>query len=157
MEKVIKDSSSKSLHGFRVIEDGNLIKSVNRQGKTFHFIDLDYKKNGIFLHGWIDYRTNDQIKDVLDGHFIDMFRTSGCKKMLIDNRKMTGSFTGVNDWLGEYFMPKMLKMGLTANAVVLPGDIFSKLAVEDWDEKISGFVSRNFGDLNEALNWLKSL
>jgi hypothetical protein len=157
MEKVIKDVSSKSLHGFRVVEDGNLIKSLNRQGKMFHFIDLNYKKDGIFFHGWVDYRTNEQIKEVLDGHFIDMFRTSGCKKMLIENTKMTGSFSGINDWLGEYFMPKMIKMGLTANAVVLPSDIFSQLAVEDWDEKVRGFVTRNFGNLNEGLNWLKSL
>jgi hypothetical protein len=123
----------------------------------FHFIDLNYKKDGIFFHGWVDYRTNEQIKEVLDGHFIDMFRTSGCKKMLIENTKMTGSFSGINDWLGEYFMPKMIKMGLTANAVVLPSDIFSQLAVEDWDEKVRGFVTRNFGNLNEGLNWLKSL
>jgi len=157
MEKVIKDVSSKSLHGFRVIEDGNLIKSLNRQGKMFHFIDLNYKKDGIFFHGWVDYRTNEQIKEVLDGHFLDMYRTSGCKKMLIENTRMTGSFSGINDWLGEYFMPKMIRMGLSSNAVVLPADIFSQLAVEDWDEKVTGFVTRNFGNLNEAVNWLKSL
>ena len=157
MEKVIKDVSSKSIHGFKVVEDGNLIKSINRQGKMFHFIDLNYKKDGIFFHGWVDYRTNDQIKEVLDGHFIELFKTSGCKKSLIENSKMTGSFSGINDWLGEYFMPKMIGMGLTSNAVVLPADIFSQLAVEDWDEKTTGFVNRNFGDLNEAVNWLKSL
>ena len=157
MEKVIKDVSSKSLHGFRVVEEGNLIKSLNRQGKMFHFIDNNYKKDGIFFHGWVDYRTNEQIKEVLDGHFLDMYRSSGCKKMLIENTKMTGSFSGINDWLGEYFMPKMIRMGLTANAVVLPADIFSQLAVEDWDEKVTGFVTRNFGNLNEGINWLKTL
>ena len=157
MEKVIKDFSSKLIHGFKVVEDGNLIKSINRQGKMFHFIDTNYKKDGIIFHGWVDYRTNEQIKDVLSGHFIEIFQKSGCKKMLIENSKMTGSFSGINDWLGEHLMPKLIRMGLTSNAVVLPADIFSQLAVEDWDEKITGFVSRNFGNLNEALNWLKSL
>ena len=157
MEKVIKDISSKSLHAFKVVEDGNLIKSINRQGKMFHYIDLSFKKDGIFFHGWVNYRTNEQIKEVLDGHVLNTFRVLDCKKTLVDSTKMTGSFSGINDWLGEYYMPKLIRMGLTANAVVLPSDIFSQIAVDDWDEKIGGFVTRNFGSQNEAVNWLKSI
>lgn len=158
MERLIKEVTNENpLHRFKVVQEGDIVKSINGRGKVFHFIDLSYKKEGIFFHGWIDYRTNEQIKDVLDGHFIEIYKSSGCKKMLIENTRMTGSFSGINEWLGEYFMPKMINMGLSSNAVVLPGDIFSKLAVEDWDEKVSGFVTRNFGDLNEAVGWLKAL
>jgi hypothetical protein len=35
MEKVIKDVSSKSLHGFRVVEDGNLINHSTDKEKCF--------------------------------------------------------------------------------------------------------------------------
>jgi hypothetical protein len=53
-------------------------------------------------------------------------------------------------------MPKLIGLGLKNNAVVLPQNIFAQLAVEDWDKKVGGFVSRNFGSVSDAINWLKS-
>lgn len=155
METVIKDyTQTKS--SFKVIQEGEIIKSVNKLGEPFHFIDTSYLRQSTIFHGWLGFRTNEQIQEVLDGHFIELFQKHRCKNMLIENSKMTGSFSGINDWLGNYFMPKMIGMGLTNNAVVLPSNIFAQLAVEDWDQKVGGFTTRNFGDLNEALNWLKS-
>ncbi|MCT4647810.1 MAG: hypothetical protein N4A74_22675 [Carboxylicivirga sp.] len=155
MEKIIKDyDQTKS--GFKVVQEGNIIKSYNKMGKEFHFIDLDYLKDGILLHGWIGFRTSEQLMEVLDGHFLDTFVQNNCKKMIINNTEMTGSFSAVNDWLGQEFMPKMVNSGLTHNAVVLPKNLFAELAVEDWDEKISGFASKNFGSLQDAVTWVKS-
>jgi hypothetical protein len=69
---------------------------------------------------------------------------------------MSGSFNDANDWLASVFMPKLIAQGLTKVAVVLPHNIFAQMAVDEWDKKIGGFTSRNFGSLNEALAWLKS-
>jgi hypothetical protein len=153
-EKVLKEISTQK-DDFKIVQKGQIVESVTKLNQPFHFIDLSYAKQGVFFHGWIGYRTNDQIKQVLDGHFMDLYKQYKCKGMLIENSKMSGSFTDVNDWLASYFMPKMIGLGLQHNAVVLPQNIFAQLATEDWDKKVEGFVSRNFGSVNDALNWLK--
>lgn len=152
-ENTSKNATSTQLD-FKVVETNNKIESINKAKQVFHFIDLDYLKKGIIFHGWIGYRSNDQIKAVLDGHFIDLYSKYKCKKMLIENTQMTGSFSAINDWLGSYFMPKMINMGLTSNAVVLPKNVFAQLAVEDWDQKVGGFTTRNFDSIDNALKWL---
>ncbi len=154
METIIKDyEQTKSK--FKVVQEGNMVKSYNQMGQEFHFIDLDYLKEGILFHGWVGFRSSEQLKEVLDGHFFDIFTKNGCKKMVINNVKMTGSFSSVNDWLGNEFMPKMVSKGLTDNAVVLPGNVFAQLAVEDWDQKVGGFTTKNFPTLEEGLTWIR--
>jgi hypothetical protein len=155
-EKIIKEMTAQK-DDFKVVQKGQMIESINKLNQTFHFLDLSYAKQGIFFHGWIGYRTNEQIKQVLDGHFMNLYQQYKCKNMLIENTRMSGSFTEINDWLAGYFMPKMIGLGLSNNAVVLPQNIFAQLAVEDWDKKVGGFASRNFGSLNDALNWLKTV
>lgn len=154
-EVIIKDSAGRQ-NDFKVVQKDQVIESINNLNQTFHFMDLAYVKDGILFHGWTGYRTNDQIKEVLDGHFMDYYTKHRCKGMLIENTKMSGSFTEINDWLATYFMPKMIKLGLKNCAVVLPQNIFAQLAVEDWDKKVEGFQTRNFGSVNDALAWLRT-
>ena len=155
METKIKDFTQTQT-GFKVVQNGDLIQSINKMGQVFHQIDTKYLKEGILFHGWIGYRTNDQIKEVLDGHFMELYNKHKCKKMLIENSKMTGTFASINDWLTNVFMPKMIRMGLSFNAVVFPENIFAQMAVEDWDQKVGGFHNKSFGTVNEALSWLRS-
>lgn len=156
METKIKDFTQTKT-GFKVIQTGNTIQSINKMDQVFHEIDLTYLKEGILYHGWIGYRTNDQIKEVLDGHFVELYNKHKCSKMLIENSKMTGTFSAINDWLNDYFMPKMINSGLTHNAVVFPENIFAQLAVEDWDQKVGGFHNKSFKSTSEALTWLRSV
>ena len=156
METQIKDYTQTKTR-FKVIKKGDIYESINKTNQVFHRLDLSYLNQGIFFHGWIGYRTNEQIKEVLEGHFIELFLKHKPKKMLIENSKMTGTFAAINDWLSTYFMPKMIRAGLTHNAVVFPENIFAQLAVEDWDQKVGGFHNRSFKSLSEALDWLKSV
>lgn len=141
---------------FKVVRKGQMIESINKLNQVFHFIDLSYTKQDIFFHGWLGYRTNEQIKDVLDGHFMKLYQQYKCKNMIIENTKMSGTFTEINDWLAGYFMPKMILHGLRNNAVIFPKNVFAQLAVEDWDKKVGGFASRNFDSISDAIAWLKS-
>ena len=154
METIIKDFTE-TTSKFRVIQEGHKILSLHRSGEVFHFIDQNYLNRGILFHGWVGYRKNEQIIEVLEGHFWDTFMKFPCKKMLIENSKMTGSFSGINEWLSNTFMPRMIENGLTHNAVVFPANIFAQLAVEDWDQKVGGFHNRSFKSESEALTWLK--
>lgn len=156
METQIKNYTETKT-GFRVVQNGNIIQSINKSKQVFHEIDTSYLKEGIIFHGWVGYRTNDQMKEVLDGHFLELCLKNKCKKMLIENTRMTGTFAAINDWLAQYYMPKLISTGLAMNAVVLPENIFAQLAVDDWDQKIGGFHSRNFNNLDKALEWLRTI
>jgi hypothetical protein len=156
MDMLIKDYAQTKTE-FKVEKKGEVYQSINKMGQVFHFLDLNYLKEGIFYHGWIGYRTNEQIKEVLDGHFMELYRKQKCTKMMIENSKMTGTFAALNDWLNTYFMPKMINQGLTHNAVVFPENVFAQLSVEDWDQKVGGFHNKSFKSISEALSWLRSV
>jgi hypothetical protein len=154
VKTIIKDYGQTKT-GFKVIQNGNLIQSFNQANQLFHYIDLSYLKDDIYFIGWVGYRTNEQIKEVLDGHFMEIYSSHKCSKMIINNSKMTGTFFTINDWLTAYLMPKMINMGLLYNAVIYPENIFAQLAVEDFGQKKEGFKNRSFKNLDSALTWLK--
>lgn len=154
METLVKDYAQ-TKNGFKVIQEEHKILSLQKTGEAFHFIDQNYLNRGILFHGWIGYRKKEQIIEVLEGHFWDTFIKYPCKKMLIENSKMTGSFSGINNWLTNTFMPRMIEKGLKQCAVVYPANIFAQLAVEDWDQKVGGFHNKSFKSEGEALTWLK--
>lgn len=152
---VIKEATTQK-DDFRVVQRGDMVESINKLNQVFHYIDLSYVKQGIMFHGWTGFRTTDQMKAVLEGHFMDIYKKHRCKGALVESTKMSGSFNEANEWLAGVFMPKLIGMGLTKVAVVLPHNIFAQMAVDEWDKKIGGFTSRNFGSVNDAVQWLKS-
>lgn len=154
-EIVLKEATNQK-DDYRVVQRGNMVESINKLNQVFHYIDLNYLKQGIMFHGWVGFRTTDQMKAVLEGHFMDIYRKNRCKGALVESTKMSGSFNEANDWLAGVFMPKLIGMGLTKVAVVLPHNIFAQMAVDEWDKKVGGFSSRNFGSLEDAITWLKS-
>ncbi len=155
IEIVLKEATAQK-DDFKVVQRGDKIESINKLNQVFHYIDLSYTKQGIFFHGWNGFRTTEQLKDVLSGHFMDLFKKHKCKSAIVESTKMSGSFNEANDWLAGVFMPKLIGMGLTKVAVVLPHNIFAQMAVDEWDKKIGGFSSRNFGSVSDAVAWLKS-
>jgi hypothetical protein len=141
---------------YKVVQRGDMIESINRLNQVFHYLDLSYIKQNIFFHGWIGFRTNEQFKAVQDDHVLKLFQQFNCRNALVECTKMSGSFDEANDWLAGYYMPKLISAGLRNVAIVLPQNIFAQMAVEEWDKKVGGFTSRNFGTLNNAINWLKT-
>ena len=155
-EKIIKEMTAQK-DDYKVVQRGDMVESVNKMNQVFHYVDISYVKRGIFYQSWVGYRTTNQFKSVLEGHVYQIFEQYKCKSSLIDSTKMSGSFDEANDWLAGYYMPKLVLLGLRNVAVVLPQNVFAQLAVESWDKKIGGFTSRNFGSINDALNWLKTV
>lgn len=154
-ETVIKEATSKD--DFKVIQTGQIVDSINQANQVFHTIDLSYAKEGIMYHSWIGYRSNDQLKQVLDGHFVKFYEQNKFKKMVIEISKMSGSFDAANDWMATYFMPKLVKLGLAYSAVVVPANVFAQVSTEEWNKKVGGFTTRSFGSSKDALTWLRSV
>lgn len=153
-EIVLKEATNQK-DDYRVVQRGDMVESVNKMNQVFHYIDLSHLKEGIIFHGWNGFRTTDQMKGVLEGHFMDIFKKNKPTRALVESTRMSGSFNEANDWLAGVFMPKLINQGLIKVAVVLPHNIFAQMAVDEWDKKIGGFTSRNFGSVNDALGWLK--
>jgi len=109
------------------------------------------------MQGWIGFRTVDQLKEILSGHFTTYFQRYKSKKVLVDATRMTGSFVEANEWMANELMPKLIDMGLQNIATALPQNVFAQLSADDWIKKIKGLDSRMFGSFEEALNWIKKI
>jgi hypothetical protein len=158
MEKeVIIREATTQINDFRIVKLGTMVESVNKLNQVFHFVDLSYTKVDIFYQGWIGYRSIEQMKDVLEGHFVKLFQENPCKSMLMEGSRMSGSFSDINNWFAMTYMPKLMNLGLKNIAVVLPENIFAQLATKDWTKKLRGFNVKTFSSLSEALTWVALL
>jgi hypothetical protein len=149
--KDLTDSNSE----IKVIQNGDFVITQNKAKHVIHKIDLSHIDSGILAHRWIGYRSDEQFKEITDGHFFDLFKKNKCTKILVDISDMTSSFHNVNDWMATYLMPKLVKAGLTHSAVILSKNVFTQLSAAQWEEKSSGFTNRNFQNVEKALAWLK--
>jgi hypothetical protein len=156
METMTIKEKAVSKNGLTVIKKGNVIETYNKMQKLIHTIDLSQVGYKILIHAWIGYRTSDEFIEICEGHLYDQFKKNNCAKIQVDISKMSGSFSGVNDWMANTFMPKLVNAGFKCSSVVLPADLFAKLSAEEWESKVSGFVTRNFDNADAALTWLKT-
>lgn len=76
-------------------------------------------------------------------------------KWLADLRNMEGSWDSSREWMLKVLMPKAIKAGLTAEAIVLPKDVFARLSTQDTIVKLHTYQLRQFDDWQEAREWLK--
>jgi hypothetical protein len=77
--------------------------------------------------------------------------------MLTDVSNMAGSFDSSNEWIQTEMTPKFVQNGLKYHAMVIPKNIFSKLSVKDYIQKLELLEIRQFGEIEEAKKWLKSV
>jgi hypothetical protein len=139
-----------------------LMKIVKEQknavGETYVIITLDEEK-GIIQDTWIGpFGTQDNFRNGVS-QVLDVLVNSKGKiyGWLADLRDMKGSWDSSRQWMAESVMPKAIKSGLKAEAVVLPRNIFSKLSTKDTIMKMTGFELRQFEDIEEARLWLLSM
>lgn len=57
METLIKDVSQ-TKNNFEVTQKEKFVQSINKAGTIFHYIDLSYINQNVFLHAWLEYRSN---------------------------------------------------------------------------------------------------
>jgi hypothetical protein len=144
--------------GIIIQQKGNTIETYNKKGQLIHIIDSKETSSKIAIHRWIGSVTNEEIKEIFDGHFFAFLEREKTKKILVDTSRMNGFFDGVNTWLAEYYIPKLLKIGVKYNAFLLSEDFYLQLATDDLDEGVeTPFVTHLFGSEDKALRWLKSV
>src|SRR5262249_12904063 len=121
MRTVMKESTS-TRTGISVVKIDGCIETFNVLGKKIHSIESLYCKDGILTHRWFGEVFDEEIKEILGGHFVDAFVESRCSKILADLSQWSVSWDGVNDWLRDELMPRLEGAGLRRLAVFVKGD-----------------------------------
>lgn len=144
--------------GITVQYKNNSIETYNKAGKLIHIIDMKEAAGKIVIHRWFGTASNDEVKEIFDGHLFDCIQKGGHTKLVADTSKMDGFFDGVNNWLAEYYIPKLLKIGVNHNAFLVSEEFFSYLSEEGFDGPIESlFTTQMFGKEEKAISWLKSV
>jgi hypothetical protein len=94
--------------------------------------------------------------------YLDIMQNHQCNKLLSDLGKAKGTFTVANDWIANDWMPRALRVGYRACAMVYPDDVFTKFALKELNQKyekarLTNFVLKYFHKEEDALLWLMAI
>lgn len=120
------------------------------------FIDIQHEEAYQGLYAC--WRGEVTVEDVKQGaeKVLEQVQAHGCINLLNDNRDLTGSWDGANEWIEKDWMPRVVGAGLQKFAHMVSADIFAAMSVEEMATRVSGFEMRIFEDEQEARAWLQS-
>jgi hypothetical protein len=151
-------STHQTKTGIAIQYAGDIIETYNKSGRLIHAIDTKEALNKIIIHRWFGSATDEEVKEIFDKHFFEFLQAGGHTKIIVDTSRMNGFFDGVNNWLAEYFIPKLLTIGVKHNAFLVSEDFYADMGGDDLDEGVqSMFVTRIFDSEEKALKWLRAV
>jgi hypothetical protein len=107
---------------------------------------------------WNGYSTSRQFKEGTE-LMLNTLIKSNTYKVLADIKEMT--LIGMEDqkWLEEDFLPRAIKFGFKAIALIKPDYYFNKVAVESISYKVDQSLLKIsfFDNKTEAIDWLKQI
>ncbi|XXX74462.1 hypothetical protein WMF30_43125 [Sorangium sp. So ce134] len=136
------------------------IDTFNILGNRIHTIESTYCGQDILTHRWFGEVFDEEIKEVLGGHFVDAFVESKCTKILADLSQWSTSWDGVNDFLRDDLMPRLFAAGLRHLAVFVKryesaDDDANRFALERFANEIDN-VNGSFFSEQAAVEWLRA-
>ena len=118
---------------------------------------FDREINSVVME-WDGYATSVQFKEGTELMLNTLIQNNSFK-VLADIKDMV--LIGMEDqqWLETHFLPRAIKFGFKAIAIIKPDHYFNKVAVESISYKIDkDKLAINFFDnLSEAREWLKAM
>lgn len=120
-------------------------------------IYFDKEINSVVME-WDGYATSTQFKEGTELMLNTLIQNNSFK-VLADIKDMV--LIGMEDqqWLDTHFLPRAIKFGFKAIAIIKPDNYFNKVAVESISYKIDkDKLAINFFDnISEAKDWLKTM
>lgn len=158
--KVVIKKSTETRTGISVVKTAGAIDTFNVLGSRIHTIESIYYKQGILTHRWFGEVFDEEIKEILGGHFVDAFIESKCTKILADLSQWSASWDGVNDELRDHIMPRLAAAGMRHLAVFVKRDKAAeddanRFALERFETEVEN-VNASFFSEQEALEWLRA-
>jgi ribonuclease HII len=107
---------------------------------------------------WDGYATSDQFKEGTE-LMLNTLIENKAVKVLADIKDMVLIGTEDQQWLHSSFLPRAIKFGFKAIAIIKPDSYFNKVAVESISYKVDSdkLLINFFDNVNEAKEWLKKI
>jgi len=136
----------------------NLVKYMTMETPTeVYNIYFDEDIDAVVME-WDGYATSTQFKEGTE-LMLNTLIQHRAEKVLANTRDMV--LIGMEDqqWLDTHFLPRAMRFGFKAIAIIKPENYFNKVAVESISHKIdSTKLQINFFDsTDEAREWLRSV
>ncbi len=132
-------------------------RTFTEAGTEAHTLIFDSMFNGV-LSGWSGFVTKKTlIKGGIDS--LNLISEIKCKNLLVDHRKMHGTWADMSDWEINIWLPNAVQAGLTKYALVAFPGSYSVMAAEALFLHLNAhpaFEMMIFSDLDEAKKWLNS-
>jgi len=120
-------------------------------------IYFDEEINSVVME-WDGYATSTQFKEGTELMLNTLIQNNSFK-VLADIKDMV--LIGMEDqqWLDAYFLPRAIKFGFKAIAIIKPDNYFNKVAVESISYKVDKkkLAINFFDNIEEAKEWLQKM
>lgn len=130
-------------------------KELKRPNGKDVYATLTYEKeNDLIYLDWNGYLNVDLVKAGSE-ELLQMIRQTKIKKVLVDNRKVSGPWQAANEWYQTDWNPRAAKEGLTDMAVIMSDNIFTQLSLQGFTKVTQGMYTVGiFNSETQARKWL---
>lgn len=118
-----------------------------------------YKEQNFICSAWLtesSVLTKDSFKDEMV-KVLAQIKECVPKKVLIDTRNFKFNVTQeVQDWIVKFFLERVIELGVTKYAIVVPVDIYKTVSVDhiQTDDKDEEIAIQYFKDIEAAKSWI---
>ncbi len=129
----------------------------NSKGIVFCTISLLPKEDLIYVE-WIGFVNEAEASKTACWKIVEVIKHSKKSLVLNDNRKQTGPWPPVEEWLGKVWIPGMKDAGLKRFAHVHSPNYFTELSAKNnLKDTVSGIEFGHFNNEKDAKMWLIGL
>ncbi len=123
---------------------------------TSKTLDIEYNREYNYLYcNWKGFQTVDSVKGG-GNKILELFRQRRCRKVLNDNRLVTGPWQGAAEWAAKEWFPAMYGAGLKHFAWVVSPSISGQLSIEKTlsEAEMKDEITCTFDSFESAHKWL---
>lgn len=130
-------------------------KELKRPNGKEVYATLTYEKeNGLIYLDWNGYLNVELVKAGSE-ELLLMIKQVKAKKVLVDNRKVSGPWQAANEWYQNDWNPRAAKEGLSDMAVIMSDNIFTQLSLQGFTKVTQGVYTVGiFNSEPQARKWL---
>lgn len=88
---------------------------------------------------------------------LEVIKEKKCPGYIVNSSEVKGTFTMTNDYITNEWIPEAVANGCKYNGVIVSSDIFTQFATKSLENKVSGITMKMFDQLEDAIDWMKSL
>jgi hypothetical protein len=112
------------------------------------------EENHLLIHEWKVSPTSQEFKEATN-ILIPAFEHFKTGKLVADVRRLGAVHPDDQQWILTDWTPRVRKAGFSHSAVIIPQDIFTQMSLEGMSDDLGDLPSKNFDNMEAAINWLK--